>query len=52
MYSLIFCIIFMLIGYYLGRIETDKKWWHKVIVFSGEVDEVVYSDGTVEKVKK
>jgi predicted phosphodiesterase len=31
MYSLIFCIIFMLIGYYLGRIETDKKWWDRPV---------------------
>lgn len=29
MVTVIFCIIFMLIGYTLGRAETNKKWIEK-----------------------
>lgn len=46
--TLIVGIVCMIVGYYLGTKETDKKWIEKVIVFKGEVEEVVYKDGTVE----
>jgi len=44
--TLITGIIFMLIGYWLGMKETDRKWIEKVKY--SEHDMVIYRNGTVD----